>query len=206
MFRANRIGTPHIYKAVVTESAADFTPYVNAATSREFRANVINAVPILDFGYTNLSWNGAEVVPTLNQFALVQQVTVTEPLAGDTVGIELVGGLSIVLPYNATITPVFSKADAAASVLLSSVAGSYGYMPLEHNREPLSVSTDAAWRHVEYKTQVVMNGPTVAGVYLHGFQIIHNSGGNMPITAFHVKCAARQLNDQEDISYRDTRR
>jgi len=206
MFRANRIGTPHIYIRSQTNSTADWTPYTNAASVGTFRCNAINASPILDFGYTNITWNGTESLPTLEQLALVQQVTVTQPLAGDTVGIEVVGCISILLSNKACIMPVFARTDSATGALFGPMDASQGFLQLEHEREVTRDNTDVVWRHLEYKTQVIMNELNPAGNYVHGFRLVNTTGGSLTLSSFHIKCAARQLNDQENIAYRDTRR
>lgn len=207
MFRANRIGTPVFFENTVTESAIDWTINANNVGDEVVTANVINSVPILDLGYTNLTWLGAaENLAAGGKFALVQQVTVTEPTVGDAVGIEINGAIDILAATNIGLVPVFFKATTAAGALLGSIQANAGAVRFAQGRR----FTGAAniYESLSYKEQVVIKSTLgqVAGTYCHGFLIYNHTAANYALTNFHMQCSARQLNDQQNVQYRDTRR
>ncbi|TWW08257.1 hypothetical protein E3A20_26140 [Planctomyces bekefii] len=60
--------------------------------------------------------------------------------------------------------------------------------------------------NITYKEQVVVQNPiTTDAAYSHGFTL-YNAGPNCNIYQALVTFSIRQLNDQQDIAYRDTRK
>lgn len=209
MFRPNRIGTPNLHTGLYDTSTADWAPSQAARTSlAAFGANVINAVPQADFGKNCLAWTGAasEVITANYKFSLVQQFTVTPPLAGDVVGIEIIAHLKILCPASATIRGTYGKTSAAAGAILAAV--SFDDIPTQFDANDFpSYSDDTiVMRDAYYLTQVIQQYSTNSGTFLHGFEIIDNSGANFNLDHFTMNAAVRQLNDQQDIGYRDTLR
>lgn len=210
MFRPNRIGTPIIHVDLDDASGATFTPNTNANVISTVEGNVINASPQLDFGYNAVSWfAAARVIPAAEKWGVVQQFTVTEPLAGDTVGVEVNGSIDIATEDGATIVPVFFKAANVAGALWGDIASNEPATRLGNGLQANGVSTNSVMRTLNYQRQIVVRGTPglIAGNYAHGFLIYNNkSGATLDIVAFHMQASLRQLNDQQNIGYRDTLR
>jgi len=205
MFRPNRIGTPIQYQTINSPTSSDFTLSVSLNTANTYPANVINAAPHLDFGTDNVHFSGTEALAAASKCALVQQFTITPPVNGDTVGVEVSGSLLIATSVPVIIRPIFAKMVTALSGLLTGTAGtnspvSFGSM------DGISDAGDSVLQNIEYRQNIIVRDTTLAfGTYCHGFQILNNGVlGN--ITYFYVNGGIRQLNDQQNIGYRDTRR
>jgi len=207
MFRPNRIGTPYIYTFDETASTLDFAVAENALLATTWRAHVINAAALSDFGRTALNWRGSESLTAGNHMHLAQQFSITEPLAGDAVGIEVVGSIMMTVPDNVIIRPFFARLNEAGSTVLETetIADNPTFLGNDYQRNDGSGASTYA--SCSYKTQVIVRASAgVAGVYCHGFQINNIDDANFNFSAFNIVCGMRQLNDQEDIGYRDSRR
>lgn len=207
MFRPNRIGTPIIHNLTDTILTAAWVPNANAAFGSN-NGNAINANPIADFGRTRILWAGAApiVIAANTKYALMQQFTVTEPLAGDTVGIELNASLHLKAPASSLIQPMFMRCTAAAVATWGNLVNSSGNTNLAKGIVESVNVDDLIHRSHHYQTQVVLNADTVAGTYAHGFLIVDNSGANANLEWLDISASVRQLNDQQNINYRDTLR
>lgn len=203
MFRANRIGTPNIMADGVTVSAAAIGVN-NGAPIQEPRGNVINAVPQLDYGANYVRWaSTGGSVPIGERIMLVQQFTVTPPIAGDTVGVETIAALMLVGSPSLMVAPILFKATAAAVAFHGNVSGvAQGLTYLSEGRQNISGLTHYC------KEQTILRGSVnpVSGTYCHGFEIFNPTAGLVTFTAYVASMAVRQLNDQQDVGYRDTRR
>lgn len=201
MFRPNRIGTPVIWQPQAISDTNAFTLAETAADSLVQPINVINGVPVLDFGYSSLRWQGPTVTLSPNfKCGFGQQIVVTEPIAGDTVGIELNGSIYAKITKDTLIVPFFGRIDAPLALLAPGFTNTQAvYM----NKQPMDPI--AAKAHT-YQTQIILNngGAPVAGTYVHGFMLQDDAGG--PMNQFQAAFSVRQLNDQQDIGYRDTLR
>jgi hypothetical protein len=203
MFRANRIGTPTILPETFAGSAAVITAGSDTALSAEIRGNVINAAPVLDFGQNSIRWANTRSIATLQRICIGQQFTITTPITGDTVGLELMGSMAVGAGAAMEITPVLFKVTAAAGAVWGVVnATGLGFTHLAEGRE------HQPGRGHRYVANAIHRGATtpVAGTYFHGFQIYNKTGAALSITDGEFSFGVRQLNDQQDVSYRDTRR
>lgn len=207
MFRPNRIGTPYIHDSDGAASTADFTLSDELIASSLFPSNVINASPALDFQRSAISWVGTEAVAALNRFCFGQQFTITQPLDGDTVGLELSGAIRALIPASASIRPRLNKMTAAQAAIFASdqSADIPTYFAEPYNG--LQGDDDLVHRAWFYKESIVVRGSSIVlpGTYLHGFEI-ENNGAGFNLTSFDIHCSVRQLNDQQSIGYRDTLR
>jgi len=206
MFRPNRIGTPLFH---TTADRLD----MNAWTAQEFQpigsdnygANIINASPLLDFGVSSLYSIATEAIAADRRFGLAMQFTVTEPIAGDAVGVEINGSLEAFLPASATVFPFFAEMNAATSGILAATTMTFQptmFGPVIH---PVQGNNNLVFQVLNYREQVVpWGGGLVGGAYCHGFQIYTPTAFNM--TFFHMTASVRQLNDQQLVGYRDTLR
>lgn len=210
MFRPNRVGTPVIHDSLGIGSVALFTlqnPLLASAVANP-PMNVINAAPVLDFGHSAIHWFNAVGVAIANvsRAAFGQQFTITPPLNGDTVGVEVIGSMYLNIPNNANMIPRFNKMTAATGTIFANANGAdvptYIAEPYLGNVTDNTVGS-RAWY---YKQQIVIKDATkVFGTYFHGMEIqITNVGGT--ITYIDAAFSVRQLNDQQDVGYRDTLR
>lgn len=207
MFRPNRIGTPVIHGSEDVQSVLDI-PLSLVGNSALLAGNAINATPVLDFGRSALNWIGgaAENIPNGNKYGFLQQVTITEPLAGDTVGIELNAAITYIGLPSDMVRPVFMKTTGAVA-LLAALTLSGQPTDLAPGKVELAGNNSLAIRQFAYKQQVIIrNTAGVAGNYAHGFHIHNNSGAAYGLLSFNMVASVRQLNDQQDVTYRDTLR
>lgn len=212
MFRPNRIGTPIIHGQEATINTAAWTPNAQAYNAATWNGNVINAAAVLDFARTALVWaNGASGVVAAggNRIALYQQFTITAPLAGDTVGLELNASITMTLPASALIRPVIVRLTAAGVATLGAVTSYDIPTQLEQGQAgPIAVTT-LSQRNAHYK-QIVITRNTdkdiLAGTYAHGFEITDQSLAGYTATYLNMVASIRQLNDQQAVGYRDTLR
>ena len=210
MFRPNRIGTPNIHTLDDTRSVAAWAPNATILTDQTWLCNVINASPVADFGRSALTWNGAPSAAIANNtlIALGQQLTITEPQAGDTVGLELNGAMLIDLPESIPAIPIFGRLIAASGSVFGGPSGADTFTIIgQADKGPIAVATQSH-RSFRYQTQLIMSnsGGLVAGTYFHGLQFINTSGGAWTPTRLRCQFSVRQLNDQQSIGYRDTLR
>lgn len=207
MFRPNRIGTPVIHtqdESIVNNIP---TPSTDAGTSNVWRTNIINPVPIQDFGRSALRWTGGPFnIPPGNRCSITQQFTVTQPMAGDVRGVELNFSFYGGLPDECQLTGFIAKVPT----------GSYTAMGLAtiqqlptHFRGAYETGfkSDAnTFRHMAYQEQVVIRGGEVSlpGTYVHGVMISNNDSNSAQLLQFLAVGSVRQLNDQQLIGYADT--
>jgi len=207
MFRPNRIGTPKIWQDNATASVTAFTMNTELLTSAIFGGNVINAAAQADFGRDAVYWTAAaRTIPLSAKWCIGQQFTVTQPISGDTVGLELNGGLLIHITGSTIIQPFVAKVATPAMAAqwdAFDVSGPTLLMQPWNDRSNLGNART-------YRDQVVLNGSnsTIAGTYVHGFCISESATTPAAVTFTHLyaEFSVRQLNDQQDVSYRDTRR
>jgi len=215
MFRPNRIGTPTFHSSAKTTSTADLDLAQEALTGTTFPFTVINATPVADVGRSTLLWTGAaaEAVTGARRFMLVQQFTVTEPLNGDAVGVELNASIVGPIPQCAWWEPVLFKMTAALGTIGASGNAAdtpqtlHGPAILYSSGQLPTVET-LTWQQRAYRDQVVYLGAagSIAGTYAHGFRCWGIGPTNWSLTTFHMTASVRQLNDQQSVGYRDTLR
>jgi len=206
MFRPNRIGTPSFFKASTQASTANQKLAETTKQDILWNASVVNASPALDLGRTSLThWGGSTAFTMGYKGCVAQQFTVTEPLAGNAVGLELTGSFTCLIPASCMVVPYMAKAASAAGSLLAQITASSAPTVLGEALNGVEGDEDFIWRSHHYKTQAVIQDDVIAGTYFHGFAFFFAPG--TPIWyGGHLDFAVRQLNDQEDIGYRDTRR
>lgn len=212
MFRPNRIGTPVIHDSTANESTADYTLQQRVWTSVVQPYNVINAIPVGDFGRSQLNWSGNKVLDALKQCAQAQQFTVQAPAEGDTVGIELNGYFTVYCAARLTLRPIFFRQEAALSTLLQ--GGDSGDSPTGIGEglqgDVAAAQTKYEIRTLRYQTQIIAKSTSsiaVAGPYAHGLAFINpHATETAAITWVNSVCSVRQLNNQQDVGYRDTLR
>lgn len=198
MFRPNRIGTPHIMSgASYVYSTSNWTP-ADRSIQQVYAGNVINAVPLLDFGQAAIRWAGSEAVVAFQRICIGVQFTVTPPIAGDVKGIELGGSMTVDLPAADSMYPVCFRVEAAGLAVWDQVTTTEAPSILGPEVPGLS-----AIRTGHYQTQLVTQ--LAAGTYFHGFAL-QDSGSGFTLQALHAEFYVRQLNDQQSIGYRDTLR
>lgn len=210
MFRPNRIGTPNIYKTAIVDDTTSFTPNSNNATLPAVTGHVINAAPVADFDMSNLTWDGpGRTITAAHKLAFGQQFTITQPLVGDTVGLELIGAININANKSILIQPFLAKLPGAApSGVLANFSTGTGIGTLRIGT-PTRVLLDAnqVWSGGHYQTTALQSDSTaVSGVYVHGFIIYVDAGASTTLSGFHMQAGIRQLNDQQNVAYRDTLR
>lgn len=208
MFRPNRIGTPNILKNAFTGDTTAFTVNEGVLTDAAWYGNVFNANPVLDFGRSDVYWAGtARTLTASKRWCLFHQFTVTQPLAGDTVGIELnfsfVGHFS---SGNIGMVPVIGKIASAGTTIWDAkqIAGP-SIVPIIGR-----LVNNLAIQGGTYREQVIINDDpaTVAGTYVHGFALYEatSTPTNITFDSLYAVASVRQLNDQQSIGYRDTLR
>lgn len=208
MFRANRIGTPNIHQAG-TRVQNTTNPALNtsAAGVNVINGHQVNAVNLLDFGFSNLEWFPA-VPPTLadnTQVAFGNVVTMTPAIAGDAFGFELTGSIRLRADPSLCIVPFFASLSTITGTVLGNIASTTPYAQIAPAHNP-NLTGGPTMRSHYYQTQVVHNTAGSGIVIAHGFILINNSGAGRVLTAATFDFSVRQLNDQQSIAYRDTRR
>lgn len=208
MFRANRIGTPWIHNDDAQTSTADWTPTTVSNILNINGGNVINAAPVTDFGRNALSWAGSEVFAANLKWVLGQQFNISEPLEGNTVGVELMGSLALQAPASATLLPVFFEVTAAGGFTFAPVTRANAVTPVGAPQLGVIGTHTLVERVHSYRDQLIYKGTenAVAGTFYHGLCVIDNGSAGYTMTALQAQFAVRQLVDQPDTGYRDTRR
>jgi len=207
MFKPNRVGTPVIHTITGVDNNAAFTLQLNGNSVMAQPFNVINAAPVLDFGRSQINWTAAARVQTnSNKSAFVQQFTVTQPVAGDTVGVELNGSLFITAPNDIIIQPAIMRIPAQGAIWAGTTANDVPtpIAPPVEILDNVAARTNTI-RAAQYQSKVIIQDAAVGGSYAHGF-IIYNAGVDFNITGLKMIASVRQLNDQQGIGYRDTLR
>lgn len=204
MFRPNRIGTPKIYQEANYAEINDYDVVANNVTSDIWQVNNINATPQLDFGRNAMKFSGSESIPAQTlRFGICQLVTITAPIDGDTVGIELNGAIVSQVPADIIVVPFFAKVDAWTSNLMGNVT-------LQPNPMIFNAITQksAGYLNTAYTQSVIKQGITgqaVAGLHAHGF-LFYQPANAWNWVHWEVDFSVRQLNDQQEVGYRDTLR
>lgn len=201
MFRPNRVGTPHIYMTKGAIQVTDFDLFTPAIGSGLLQVNGINPTPDGDFGRQQLRFIGAEAVANLTVFGLIQQFTVTKPLAGETIGVEIDGSIVLNAPADALIVPVFGKLEMVAANLMGQAR--FTTLPNHFNG---TVHRSTANAHGAYRADFIssLGSEAVEGVYGHGFMVYATTAYSL--TYMLANFSVRQLNDQQARRYRDTLR
>jgi hypothetical protein len=201
MFKANRVGTPKFLGDTFQSDTTAFTINTGAMNAAP-NGNVINAAALGDFGTAFVRWNAAaRVIPTLQRWVCGAQITITEPLQGDAVGIELAMDFKSDLPNTVNIYPIFYKLNPAPVTLWGAAPGAGGLQSVALGPGRLSAPGQAE----SFLGQVVIEGATVAGTYMAGFACHNPTGAGVNVSQIECQVASRQLNDQQFVSYRDTR-
>ena len=208
MFRANRVGTPviHTLDAQVTNTS-NTAPNVYGLTTNIATGNTINAASVLDYGRSTLNWvpGVAQTVANNTNWAFGQTVTVTQPINGDTVGLELIGAMRAPLLQNCTLIPFISTVNTFAGTVLGTWTGLNTLTQIGPPGEPPNPSVLGMRSHF-YKESVIFGPIAQAYTIIHGFIIQNVSGGVVNVSHLQTELQVRQLNDQQNIGYRDTRR
>lgn len=207
MFRPNRVGTPYIFSETSNVVTADYTPVESDPTGNSaYTGNAINATPLLDFGQTSLYIARAETYAAARRSGFIHQFTISQPLAGDVAGLELIGHITTLIPGDACITPFFGKRNGTAALLGSVSFGNGSAIQIGPSSPAIPGNTTAAVRSLSFQAQVIVRDTTLAfGDFGAGFFI--NTGATpWSFTWAHISASIRQLNDQENIGYRDTLR
>lgn len=208
MFRPNRIGTPIIHDSTGVVSTAAWAPSSNLNTSIATGFNTVNAAPVADFGKTTMAWDtGAAALAANSQFALGQQYTITQPLAGDTVGVELGASLDIVLPTDFDVTGIHGRLVAAIGTALLG-ASVFDIPTFFHPTPGINGAPATVLRTFQYKEQIIVRNSStlLPGTYYHGFRLSNRAAAPFNFIMFRFSGYVRQLNDQPNIRYRDTLR
>lgn len=210
MFRADRIGSPYIHQGTSNNSVAAFTLNVLGLTSNSWNGNVISSAPLLDFGRLALTWNGTPVsLPAGNRCSFLMPFTITEPLNGDTVGVEMAAAITLNCNDNLALRPIFGKLVAAGGATLAQVT--FADFPTRFGKTqtaPVGATGASSHRFYQYKDELIVQYPSgsVGGPYAHGVEVLNQSGAASSIAALQMSASVRQLNDQQTIGYRDTRK
>jgi len=171
-----------------------------------WNGHAINAAPVLDLGVSSIRYE--PVVPTTfndnNTVVFGQQFTVTEPQVGNIVGVELNAGIRILAPTKVEIVPIMYRITAAAGAAMGNITGATFPQQIAPGVVNQSAATEFMTAH--YTTQAIILAAPVAGTYVHGFGVINNSGAAMTVSFMSMHASVRQLNDQQNQEYRDTRR
>lgn len=203
MFIPNTVGHPYIHQQTQLASAAAWTPNSQGFNAVGIKGNVVNAAPSSDFQFVAVQSNAASGAMATNQaVAVLQQFTVTTPLAGDAAGIEVSASM-----FTSTdelhIIPIFTKLNVAGGALWAAVDSDSRH-PVHLG--PMVYPVSSGIIHCSYKTEVVHQETDLGATYAHGFLLINLSGGDVTINNLNFNGSVRQLNDQQNIGYRDTRR
>lgn len=205
MFRPNRIGTPVIRQpSGPTITATSWTIDQASQTSGAAVGTICNGTPLADFGEVNAYYQSTTVQALTggNKSGIWAQFSATTPLNGDTIGFELIGSLWIVASLGVHIMPGFTEMNSAGPSNFSPLSArtisvaSLNFQGWNNSHNTIHAST--------FKEQVILNKATAAGTYAFGFELI--GGVTTNLSTFHASFGLRQLNDQQTIGYRDTRR
>lgn len=205
MFKPNVVGTPVIHQISNQSSASNATLGNDDPATTTYRANNINAVPVGDFGESHLYYTGTSAVTAGRRFAIGQALTIVQPINGNVRGLELNGAMTAKVPHGLQVTPFFAKLTAVPAGLMALTALSFPTI-FKHQFIPLASDT-LVFKHFSYKETLIMQDPTaIDGTYIHGFLCNDNSAAGWNLIMMHMMASTRQLNDQNEIEYADTRR
>lgn len=206
MFRVNRIGSPHQHGLTLTDSVAAWTGSATNSVAINTPGSVVNAAPDGTFAQLSVAWAGTPVTLGAGQkTALYHQFTVLAPVKGNVSGVEVQASLAIHCNKLPLLVGTFAKLTAAGGAFLANVnnASARHFRTLQQYNGQAPTAVYVA----HYKEQFITYDATrLFGTYAHGMAIINNDAAGMTISGFHMDVAVRQLNDQTDVGYRDTRR
>lgn len=209
MFKANRVGTPYIHTNTASINSGAFTIAESLNSVIGIPFNVINSVPVEDFGRSQHKWHGAQGVSADYRIGFAQQFTVRAPLKGNAVGIEVMGSFVCDAPQNSVLIPFFVKMPNPANALLAPVyttgAPTYFDGDINNTYNGTSTATDN-WKVATYKEQFIIKEETalaVAGTYAHGVAIHHFPSGAWTLSLADSVFSVRQFSDDATPAYRD---
>lgn len=211
MFRPDRIGTPVIHTSMVNTITTDYTLNQTAYSGPACPFNVINGTPEGDFGYTNINLTRTKALTSFNKCAFVQQFTVTQPVQGNVRGIELNASILMNIPQGAVLLPFMARITAAVTPVLNGAASTYDlptYFAPRFVSNNIPNGTTGYARFCTYRQPFIIKNDVsiLAGTYIHGFQLLDAQGGGFNVENVQMVASVRQLNDQLNVEYADTRR
>lgn len=214
MFRPNRVGTPFFwndqYTTADTPVAFVQSPIIKIAPDVSWPCNVINSVPIADYGgFTAVhAISGGSLAPGM-KYGIIAQINIQAPEAGNIVGVEL-SGTWLQQDSRLVTAPYFSILTAATETEWA--VGAFDLPPIQIGdialRDGLPDTGNTKIAH--FRTQVIIenNASSLpefpAGPYGFGFWTFNAEATPEIITPFQVSLHCRQLNDQQFVGYRDT--
>jgi len=205
MFRANRIGTPWIAQNNLTSVTGAVTFNGDPLGDDLWRFSALNVVPAGDFGQVHVRYNGAATAVAASvRVCWAHLFSVEEPLNGDAVGVELMSSIWLPAATSVSLLPFLVKCDTLPTTIFDTVETQDNPVFLDSPYQPFLGGSTTLVARGQYKTQAVVQGSPVAGVWAHGWAAWGTAVWN-PNT-FRVNAAVRQLNDQTNVGYRDTRR
>lgn len=202
MFKADRVGTPDIHTNVKNALTGAMTLKEDDYNDEDTPVNIINSTPLLDLGRYKVTWNQTSAVATAKKIGLGCQFTVSQPIVGDTVGLEIIGSLQTLWPHKGTIIPAFGRLTESQA-LYAGVDYDGGATP--HGQQNPYLNEDVVSIRANYfKTQFIINASSsLSGTYAFGWTLFNNSGSSHNLTWFEACFAIRQFNDLQDAAYRD---
>lgn len=212
MFRPDRIGTPFIHTQ--NQNSSVLTTALNTgAFSGVLNGNVMNATPLGDFDRMQLRWSAAaKSLPNNNKACLIAQMVIAQPLAGDTVAIEVMAGMVINLP-GILVVPIFTQINTPSPNTVWQQIGTTGAVtPLMADMipsPPAAPDIASAMRSFQFKENVLVRNTvagTPAGTFGFGFALYNATGAAVSFTELEFYAACRQGMDQNGVQYTDTRR
>lgn len=212
MFRANRIGTPNISGQYISSTTAIGAGVVRLLTDVPYFA-VINATPDAEYkGHTFANGDANLSIAALRRAGIGQQFTVTQPLAGQVVGVEVVGSVYIgqaAGPAQFVMEPYACKLEAAGAGTWSIVHSDGfhdAFLDYQHTQQNTNAAAGSV-RAITYKTQILfdqLEDEQLGGTYLHGILITNPlTGAATIINQIYGTFAVRQLQQLETFGYRD---
>lgn len=208
MFRPNRIGSTNILQVSDLSNTGITTHSSNSFGNTDYSGRVINAAPVGDFAQSKLMWATSASLTTLHRTFLGQQFTMQAPIQGNAVGLELKGGILGGMPNSLILTPILAKLTAAGASQLAAVTITTDQLTIIGDTKAANPGDDTVdmWGHYYNTTAVVQGSPTdIAGTWVHGFMLMQ-PGATASTSNLNLDFCIRQLNDQQNIGYRDTRR
>lgn len=206
MFIPDIVGTPAFHGTNAVTTSVGLTLFAVSYSAQPTIANVINAAAPNEYGYNSLQWGSGTPATIGNgtKVAIVQQFIIQTPIKGNSVGVEVNGGLLINAP-NCTITPIFGRLENGQATLLGPVTFLEHPTMIGKSYNLGTAETDPvqAWNYQE-RVVAILDDP--GGVYAHGFLLTNLSGSTVNVSAFLAQMSERQRMDQDSVSYQNTRR
>ena len=148
------------------------------------------------------------IVPANKRMGLYLQFQITEPLAGDVVGVEATFSYGTGLTPGIAICPVFFRAHNAAVALMGNIYSS-DFPMYGRSQDWQPTSSPYQWVSIAGREQYVVGHAPVAllpGTYCHGITVWNTTGADYTLYNQKAYFGIRQLNDQQGVGYRDTLR